>query len=95
MFNRQVHSSKERDHHKPNYSREWLTKWCLDKSLFHKLYDNWVMSNYDKNLTPSCDRIFFKKPYLKDNIQLMTWKENNAKSHLEIKSMRNENEKSK
>ena len=83
LYNRQVHSSKERNHPKPEYDKKWLTEWCLNQDKFHKLYKEWVDSGYDKNKTPSIDRINPVLPYLKDNIQLMTWRENNVKGHKE------------
>lgn len=83
MYNRQVHSSKQRNHVKPSYTLKWFKKWCMKQKLFHTLYDNWVKNNYHKDFTPSGDRIDSKKPYTKDNIQLMTWDENNKKGRTE------------
>lgn len=83
MYNRQVHSSKERNHPRPSYTLEWYKDWCMKQDLFHRLYDDWVKNNYNKKFTPSGDRIDIKKPYTKDNIQLLTWDENNKKSHTE------------
>ncbi len=84
MYNRQVHSSKQRNHVKPSYTLKWFRKWCMKQNLFHTLYDNWVKNNYHKDFTPSGDRIDSKKPYTKDNIQLMTWDENNKKGSIEL-----------
>ena len=79
MYNRQVNSSIMREHPTPDYNKDWFTNWALGQTLYHDLHKKWIESNYHKNLTPSCDRINSNKPYLKDNIQLMTWKENNDK----------------
>lgn len=60
------------------------------------LYNNWKNNNYNKDLTPSVDRINPYKPYLKDNIQIMTWAENNKKSHFDSRKenrIMNENKK--
>lgn len=83
MYNRQVHSSKERNHPKPDYNLDWYKKWCLNQNVFHVLYKNWIESDYNKKFTPSGDRIDSKKPYIKNNIQIMTWEENNKKSLIE------------
>ena len=55
---------------------------------FNIIYDRWVALNYDKDEKPSFDRIDSKKGYSFDNIQIMTWRENNIKG-------RNENKKCK
>ena len=79
IYNRQRHSSKSRGHPMPEYELSWLKMWVSSQPKFDKLYDNWVKNNYNKNYTPSIDRKDNKKGYLKDNIQLMTRKENNDK----------------
>ena len=43
------------------------------------MYDKWKNSKYDVYLRPSIDRINPLKPYLKDNIQVMTFGENKKK----------------
>ena len=57
--------------------------------LFHTIYDNWVASNYNSDLTPSLDRIDDYLPYTETNIELVTWKENKDKGHLDRKEGRN------
>jgi len=86
MYDNQIRSSKNRCHPKPKYSRQELIKWTLNESLFHKLYDNWVKSNYDKYKKPSIDRKNDYKGYSFENIQLMTWKENEDKNHNDSKN---------
>ena len=51
-------------------------EWLLKQKLFHDLYSEWVLSNYDKLLKPSCDRLDEKKPYSFNNIELKTYGEN-------------------
>lgn len=75
----QVYSSKIRNYNSPNYTKKELEKWLFDQSLFHELYDNWVKSEYTKDLKPSVDRKDDYKTYTLDNIQLMTWRDNNKK----------------
>lgn len=76
IYNSQLRSSKKRNHEKPKYTLEELKKWFYKQHNFDELYINWVNSNYDKKLTPSCDRINNYKGYSFDNIRLVTWYEN-------------------
>lgn len=70
------------------WTTDWFIKtWKLQIELerikndipYYELYNNWVDSWYIKDLRPSIDRIDNYKWYSYDNIQLMTWKENNEK----------------
>ena len=60
----------------PTYTKEWLFEWCLTQELFHILFDKWVESKYNRYEKPSVDRLNNFKTYSEDNIQLMTWGEN-------------------
>ena len=79
IYGQQKQSSKKRGHQPPTYSKELLHRWITAHVIFQELYDNWIASNYEKDLVPSVDRLDDSKGYSFDNIQLMTWKENNAK----------------
>lgn len=68
--------SKSRGHDKPNYTREWLYDFVLNNSDFDSIYSRWVASGYEKNLSPSIDRINDRIGYTKDNIRLVTLSEN-------------------
>lgn len=83
IYNRQRHSSIERNHPPVEYSLDWFRDWVFKQKHFKELYDRWVESGYNKDLTPSIDRINNELWYKKDNIQLMTWKENNIKGSIE------------
>jgi len=74
-----IRRSTERCHPMPTFSREELSDWLLSQSLFHELYDKWVISGYDKMLKPSCDRTDDYKGYSLDRLNLMTWQENKDK----------------
>jgi hypothetical protein len=76
MYTSQKQSSKRRKHPMPNYSKNELIEWVLGQSDFLVLYENWVLSDYDKKMIPSCDRLNDSKPYTFDNIRLVTWQEN-------------------
>ena len=78
IFNDQ-HKTKYQIH----YTLEELREWAMSQEIFHILYDKWVKSNYQKDLTPSFDRINAWKDYSLDNLQIITWKENYEKGRKE------------
>ena len=86
IFKTQKISSKSRGHIQPTYTKEELREWLYSKPLFHILYDNWKRLDYQKNYIPSVDRKDDDIGYTMDNIQLMTWGENNLKGHKDHKS---------
>ena len=81
MYHGQKGSSKLRGDNLPDYSKEDFRLWILSNDLFHDLYDRWIEAGCQRPLKPSCDRKDDYKPYTLGNLQLMTWKENNDKSH--------------
>jgi hypothetical protein len=94
MYNDQKACSKRREYPVPTYSKNELKEWLFSQKLFHELFDNWKKGGYEKNLTPSCDRKDDYKSYTFDNIQLMTWGENEDKGNKDRKNGIN-NKKSK
>jgi len=74
-----------RDQNKPmpKYNLEQLREWCKGQAKFHRLYSVWVKSNFNKEKTPSIDKINPLGNYTFDNIQLMTWLENHEKGRRE------------
>lgn len=81
IYNSQRLNSKKRGHAPPKYTGIDLRKWMFCNPVFDEIYVKWVNSGYSKKLKPSCDRIDDYKSYTFDNIQIVTWQENNAKSH--------------
>lgn len=79
IYNKQRMYCRKRSDPYPEYTKKWLAQWLFNQPLFHTLYDNWVRSNYAKDLVISVDRDNPMGHYTKDNIVLMTWQENNAK----------------
>ena len=75
MYKTQVRNSKVRKMNLPNYTKEEFKKWLYDND-FKKLYDDWVLSVYKKELKPSADRKDDFLPYTINNISLVNWKEN-------------------
>ena len=85
LYNSQKYSSKRRRHNPPDYTCKDLERWFSHSKKFKRLYEAWVRSSYKKELKPSIDRLDWRKPYTKDNIQLMTWGENKEKGVKEKK----------
>lgn len=83
IYTEQKNSCKDRKHELPKYSKEELIEWALNQPNFNILYNNWVQSGHNKWERPSIDRIDNFKTYSLDNIQLVTFKENNARSHID------------
>ena len=86
IYSHQIEHSKTRGHNFPTYTKQELKDWLFTHVLFEDLYFKWVESDYDKYLIPSIDRINDYLPYTFDNIQLMTWGENDKKG---IRDMKN------
>ena len=66
----------------PTYSQDELISWGMSNPKYHSLFDAWKSSGYRKELSPSIDRLDDYKSYSLDNIQIVTWEENNHKGRL-------------
>lgn len=86
IYNNQKIRSKRLNWDAPSYDLNTLRSWVLAKSEFHKIFNKWVSSGYLRNNKPSIDRIDDYKPYSLDNIQIVSWKENNDRGSLDQKS---------
>lgn len=62
----------------------WINYNYLEK--FNKLFQKYVESDCDKYLNPSIDRIDDYKSYTFDNMQLLTWEENDKKGTNGVKN---------
>ena len=81
IYQNQIQSSIRRKHNLPSYTRTELEDFIFSDFMFDKFYNDWVQSNYKKDLIPSIDRKDDYKPYTLDNIQLTIWKLNNKKGN--------------
>ena len=95
MYSRQKQSSIRRGHPLPDYDRKWLTAWLISRDNFKDMHTKWIESNMESDLRPSVDRINPLKPYTKDNIQLMTWGENDKKGKNTDSIIRKDHENNK
>lgn len=85
IYGSQRKHSKKRGHPMPDYTKQQLTEWLLSQSLFHKLFNEWAKSGYDRLLIPSCDRKKNALPYTLGNIKLMTWKQNDDNGKIDMR----------
>jgi len=57
-------------------------KWAMSCEEFHRLYNAWVESDYNRKLTPSVDRIDSSKGYEIENMEWVTHSENSRRGAL-------------
>lgn len=84
IYNHQKQTSAKRGHELPTYTLDELSEFITEQEHFDRLYNEWVESGYDRQYTPSIDRLDDRYGYSLDNIQLVTWRENNTKQYEEI-----------
>jgi len=82
IYAHQRDTSRRRNHSEPSYSlsefREWLLKQPRYRSLL-MMHEIKSKVKHRSNSRPSVDRIKDNLPYTFDNMQVMTWEENNDK----------------
>jgi len=83
IYTNQKKRSKRRDHSIPTYSLTELRSWLRSQPQLESLMEAWRLSANPSMDVPSVDRIDNEIGYTMENIQLMTWRENQDK---EIKS---------
>ena len=79
LYKNQRHTSKRRGHKAPSYTKQELKDWLFAHPNFHKLFNLWELSGYEKMLRPSVDRLDDTLGYNFANIRLVTWEENYRK----------------
>jgi len=81
IYSTQIALSKKRKHNPPKYSLKDFIDTFMNEKTFVELFDNWVNNDFIQGLKPSCDRIDDFSGYSFENIQFVTWDENNSKNH--------------
>jgi len=62
--------------------REEYYEWSLASKKFWKLYREWIISNYNRKLTPTVDRIDPSQGYFLKNMEWVTHSENSRRSSI-------------
>ncbi len=84
IYNKQLSSSRRRNHPKPDYSLSDLRAWMLSQPIYHLLFSEWEKADYGTRLVPSCDRMDSLKPYTLLNIKITTWQENCFNNYTDV-----------
>lgn len=72
------------------FDKEEFKEWIITNYKFRleEMLKEYKENNYKKELCPSIDRIDDFKSYTFDNMQLLTWEENNNKGRASLKNKR-------
>ncbi len=81
IYSCQKRACKVRVMDEPSYTKEEFINWLKSNKIFNELYKLWVLSDFDKKQKPSVDRLDDYKTYSFDNIQVLTWEQNDKKGH--------------
>ena len=79
--------SKKRNHSMPHFTKEEFKQWIKKQPRLKELFHNWKASNYETNLYPSINRLDDYKGYTFNNMELITWRENNRKGNFSPKKI--------
>lgn len=83
IYSHQKKSNILRGHGNIEYSlNSFISRFIFDRE-YNDLFEKWKESGYEKLKTPSFDRKDDFKGYSFDNIQIVTWKDNTNKGHLD------------
>jgi len=69
---RQRHKWKE----EPAFTLEEFRSWILNQPNYTDLYEDWVFSDFQKDLAPSVNRKIDTVGYILSNMEILTWREN-------------------
>lgn len=76
MWNTQRRNCRDRGHEYPTYTKEEFREWVTSQNSWERLYNEWILSDYDKQMKPSIDRLDDYKSYSFSNIRLVTYTDN-------------------
>ena len=92
LYKHQLKNSMHRNHSAPTYTEKELIDKFINCPNYLALYAIWKASGFKSELAPSIDRLEDHKGYSFDNIQMITWAENNSKEHTKHKIGTSRNE---
>ena len=84
-YGRMKRDNKAKFHIELPFSKTEFYNWVITKNIL-ELLNNYKNSGFNKNLNPSVDRINDYKSYDFENMQLITWEEDNKKGRASIKN---------
>jgi hypothetical protein len=76
IYANQKMTSKKAGRPPPSYTKEQFRQWITQQPNFDRLFQDWQNSGFEKDLSPSVDRLDNTVGYTLDNIQLITWRQN-------------------
>jgi len=80
LFSHTRFNARKRDMALPTWRNHVeLQEWLENQPNFETMFKQWEESGFDKELTPSIDRLDNNRSYELDNIQLVMWEENNRR----------------
>lgn len=85
MLSRVLGIQKKKAHlykNKSLLSKDKFYEWAVKQDTFHKLWSEWVNSNYDRKLCPTVDRINPRIGYELSNMEWITHSENSRRSSI-------------
>lgn len=85
IYATQKSSSIKRGHPAPPYTLEDLIAWADSQPHLPGIWQAYQDANQPRNLAPSIDRIDSNLPYTIDNLELVTWEENDLRGNRDIK----------
>ena len=91
MYQKIIERSKRREHLPPKYAFEEFYEWLTKKTKFLFLFSEWVRKGKDSKDIPSVNRLKNDIGYLFENMEVITWGENDAINLCEKQNNMNSN----
>jgi len=86
VWHNQKKTAKARGMAPPDYTLDEFIDWLKQQPHLTDLWTAWQKSGHQRKLAPSVDRKDDSISYTLSNITLMTWEENNRKSHKDLRA---------
>ncbi len=80
LYGRVTSSHKTRNMDPVDYSKDDLSKWLYSNG-YKVMFRKWKRSGFIKDLAPSLDRLDTRGNYSLDNLELVTWHENQSRAY--------------